>query len=186
MTSEKAKPWLDEPDRAEFEAHGLKCVMIRHPRSLHWCGYVRVGEDHPWYGKDYSHTIYDPPAELIERPIDVDKVGVINVLCAGMGGNDPTKSCELSLLLDAHGGITFTNDHPGGDETKDGWWFGFDCAHAGDLIPGHLRFGSARPHETYRDEAYVRAECESLAKQLVRVSALRRAEGNGEEVTHED
>lgn len=37
------------------------------------------------------------------------------------------------------------------------WWLGFDCAHGWD-IP---RLGG-----TLKDETYVKAECESLAKQL--------------------
>lgn len=74
--------------------------------------------------------------------------------------------------VDVHGGLTYADrcredspichiPEPG--ETDDVWWFGFDCAHAFDLSPAH-RFDI---EEVYRDINYVRAEVESLAKQLV-------------------
>jgi hypothetical protein len=66
-----------------------------------------------------------------------------------------------------HGGLTFADcaDPRGGhapEEIDDVWWFGFDCAHAGDVIPG------VNKHGKYRDRAYVEVECTSLAKQLAR------------------
>lgn len=61
--------------------------------------------------------------------------------------------------VDVHGGLTFSGhrDEHGGEDI---WWLGFDCAHAGDLVPDMRMSG------TYRDIAYVRAEVERLAAQL--------------------
>lgn len=65
-------------------------------------GYVRVPEDHPWYGRDY---------DLIDDQVEV------------------------------HGGLTFAGELSpdtyaarGGslDGIPDGWYVGFDCAHAWD------------------------------------------------------
>lgn len=107
----------------------------------HWCGYVAVPPGHPLHGKDY------------------DAVGA-----------------------DVHGGLTYANQcsgdicHvPAPGEPDDVWWFGFDCAHCWDFRPGHAALmesvGIPTPdwdrEEVYRDLAYVRAECESLAEQLV-------------------
>ncbi len=68
----------------------------------------------------------------------------------------------------AHGGLTFSNHchgnvcHvPQAGEPDHVWWLGFDCAHYMDLVPG-LKFFS---EGTYKDEQYVRAECEALALQ---------------------
>lgn len=65
-----------------------------------------------------------------------------------------------------HGGLTYSNHCQEGichvvedGEDDNVWWIGFDCAHAGDLWPGH---GLG---EIYRDMAYVTAECASLAQQ---------------------
>jgi hypothetical protein len=43
-------PWIDEPDRIEFEAHGLPCLMLRNPFGA-WCGYAAVPPGHPYHGK---------------------------------------------------------------------------------------------------------------------------------------
>lgn len=61
-----------------------------------------------------------------------------------------------------HGGWTFSsNRKPNGN--PDGLvWFGFDCAHAGDLIPGMRAF----PGDEYRTIQYVREELERVAKEL--------------------
>jgi len=68
--------------------------------------------------------------------------------------------------IDVHGGLTYSaagEDYLPGD--ADSWWFGFDCAHAGD--------GEITSNPYWRNEAparsleYVEAECESLAAQLI-------------------
>ena len=64
-------------------------------------------------------------------------------------------------ILDVHGGVTF----------DDGTKVGFDCAHAGDLIPTrHVLTGAYgdihKPPQTYRNWAFVEREVDKLAKQL--------------------
>lgn len=78
--------------------------------------------------------------------------------------------------LCCHGGITYSDKCRGAichvakpGEPDDVWWFGFDCAHAGDLCPGHQRerFGMIfSGSEEYRDIDYVRSEVKQLAEQL--------------------
>jgi hypothetical protein len=65
---------------------------------------------------------------------------------------------------------------------KRGHWFGFDCAHYDDIVPGmvdmyarirdsmppHLRDIANGPGQVYRTIAYVRQECTDLAEQLAR------------------
>lgn len=79
--------------------------------------------------------------------------------------------------LRVHGGITFTGCL-GGRAMKRGHWFGFDCGHAFDLVPGMLELRKRLPPdldaflfmrpEVYRDINYVRGECADLAAQLAR------------------
>jgi hypothetical protein len=63
------------------------------------------------------------------------------------------------------------------DEVDETWWFGFDCAHSGDLSPKlealkivhNLSPRRASPifgADVYRNLDYVRGECTSLARQL--------------------
>lgn len=46
------------------------------------------------------------------------------------------------------------------------WWFGFDCAHSGDLSPEDRLLMTAFGHGTYRTRAYVEGEVRDLARQL--------------------
>lgn len=75
--------------------------------------------------------------------------------------------------VNVHGGLTYANScsryichvpEPG--KPDDVWWFGFDAAHAWDLVPSMNRVGERFNEDVYRDVAYVRAEIESLAVQL--------------------
>lgn len=52
---------------------------------------------------------------------------------------------------------------PGDGEPDDVWWFGFDCAHAGDHCPGYDRMFT---DGVYREFGYVRRQVERLAQQL--------------------
>jgi hypothetical protein len=134
-------PWCDEPDRVEFEAHGLPCLLRRNDLGA-WCGYAAVPPGHPLHGQRYD--------------------------CPD---------------LDAHGGITFAGPchgeichvpRPGQPDNV--WWFGFDCAHCFDLVPGmekllkesreQLGLSGHRFRSEYRDLAYVTEQTESLAEQL--------------------
>jgi hypothetical protein len=79
--------------------------------------------------------------------------------------------------VEVHGGLTYARDcqghvchtaQPG--EPEHVWWFGFDCAHAGDLSPAmrarlplDLRMDD---YETYKTVDYVQAETNRLAEQL--------------------
>lgn len=114
-----------------------------------WCGYVGVPPSHPLYGKSYQ--------ELEEKRID----------------------------LEVHGGITYSDFcqgeicHPSDEGEAPVYWFGFDCAHAWDLIPAMDALRNHDPSwprfpspssEVYRDINFVKAEVEQLAEQLKDVS----------------
>lgn len=153
-------PWVAEPDRVEFYAHGLPCLMRRIVLGS-WCGYVAVPQGHPLHGAGHND----------ERLNDI----------YAHGGITYAEACSGELCHQAKPG-----------ESEDVWWFGFDCAHAGDYVPqmGDWRkwgrdalspdvrgiseeyewlmekFPEHGLRDVYRDEAYVRARCEELAAQL--------------------
>lgn len=76
--------------------------------------------------------------------------------------------------LDVHGGLTYSDRCDGSrichipkpGEPDDVWWFGFDCGHSSDLLPGMRDYGFGG---TYRTLDYVRAEIQKLAEQLAQV-----------------
>lgn len=134
-------PWVDEPDRMLWQSEGFDCLVNRNGMGA-WCGYVGLKRGHPLYEKTYME-IYDLPA---------------------------------GDILSVHGGLTYS-EHCHGDicHPSDGqdhvWWLGFDCAHCFDLLPSGLKKGfTALGGGVYRDLAYVKAEVESLARQLKEVA----------------
>lgn len=87
--------------------------------------------------------------------------------------------------VDAHGGLTYSeacSGHichvPEPGEPDNVWWFGFDCAHSGDLVPSMHKVHQLtnwhhpllRASEEYRDVVYAEAATILLAAQL---AALR-------------
>jgi hypothetical protein len=140
-------PWDGEPDKVSWtdEATGRPCLGVRNGMGA-WCGYVAVDPGHLLHGEDY-----DMASEMLD--------------------------------IDVHGGLTFADRCQEGRPESEGichvpqpgqphdvWWFGFDTAHAGDLVPSMARYeaawGLGNRVDIYRDLAYVQAECASLAKQL--------------------
>lgn len=48
--------WNKEPARLNWNSNGFDCLMVRHPSSGHWCGYVGVKPRHPLFGKSYDEA----------------------------------------------------------------------------------------------------------------------------------
>ena len=65
---------------------------------------------------------------------------------------------DVSKTVEAHGGLTYS----GYLENDKQWYFGFDCGHHNDYIPGLC---SGNPIN-YKDEDYVENQCLLLAKQI--------------------
>jgi hypothetical protein len=80
--------------------------------------------------------------------------------------------------LSVHGDVTFAGIEPCTHDDGTGWWFGFDCAHAGDAhydpdSPPNSMFATVAYFERlwhYWTLPEVEVECEGLAGQL---AALR-------------
>lgn len=138
-------PWDDEPDKAQWidEETNLDCLVVRN-RLGALCGYVGVPPEHPYHGRSYD----DLPVEVHGGLTYADR-------CVE-GGEEQARVCHVP--------------EPGRPE--DVWWFGFDCAHAWDLIPGmretYAMAGITRfdTQEVYRTFAYVQNEIRGLAHQL--------------------
>lgn len=158
-----------------WTAHGLDCVVLGIDMG-HRCGYVRVPDDHPWFGKDY-----DAQVEKLRDPSEdtVDDHGIVSVFCAA--GSDDYFSTPNGQIA-VHGGITFAGKAPHPD-CAEGWWFGFDCAHSGDgkdralmsdrhrefddrFYGDHPQFAGLRDEEHVWTEDEVAAECERMAEQI--------------------
>ena len=85
--------------------------------------------------------------------------------------------------VSVHGGLTYSA-HCQGDichvpapgEPDDVYWFGLDCGHVWDLVPGlkqtalTIAWPESLPREVYRDVEYARGQVERLAEQFAAVS----------------
>ena len=178
-----AGPWDREPDRKEWRHEtGIPCLIVRGPMGA-LCGYAGVAPGHPWHGKDYSDAV-EVPKEIVERELDSGTLPIISMVCAD-AEEIKAGRCPIDLAVDVHGGITYSggcSDHichtPAEGETDNIWWFGFDCGHAGDVMPAHdatLRGLGMRPlsfrDDTYRDLAFVTEQTDRLAGGLAAVAA---------------
>jgi hypothetical protein len=146
---------------------GFRAVVILTEMG-HRCGYVGVPKGHPLHGVGYSQ---DCDALTFPAEESIGKRGIIPLLCA-----DGEKSSP-EIVFDVHGGLTYSG---GNDEypvkSDDLWWFGYDCAHAGDApspeaVADRVRRMGAmferHESEVHRTLGYCVGECESLAAQFV-------------------
>jgi hypothetical protein len=155
--------WTDEPDEAEWihEESGLPCLIIRHQAYGTFSGYFGVPPENPLYKSD---------GDFLEEEITFTGLSLPEGIVRDARKTDPL---TLPIQIEA----AFLNY----------WFFGFDCAHAGDVIPmfrgrelaGILRRrqtqplliasrvgrGTWRGPDVYRDFAFVRKEVEHLAQQ---------------------
>ena len=159
-------PWSDEPDQIEFKYAGLQCCIRRNVNGGgNLMGYVGVDKTHPWHGKDYQDQVHCDECKY--RDIDHAKSGVVNVVCADLHINVKKQLVAIVLLLECHGGITYAgggNDYP---MDSDGlWWFGFDCAHPGDLVPYYSHLFNFENVPVYRDVGFVTNVVNGMAEQL--------------------
>ncbi len=162
-------PWQAEPDKVEWRHLGLPCLIVRNGSGA-LCGYVGVPPTHPLHGVGYNEetpVLKDALAARMEKPLG-ETPSMAVMLGALLGDMKP----RLDTVFDVHGGLTYSDKcrgeichMPAPGEADDVWWLGFDCGHAGDYIPRHRGIGG----DVYRDVAYVKAEVERLAVQILAV-----------------
>ena len=94
----------------------------------------------------------------------------LGALCGYVGVNKdhPLYGSKYSNF-DVHGGITFFGNGIEGMK-PDYWYFGFDCCHAGDLLPYYssvlLEHINKVMKSEYRDIRYVKEHVMRMAKKL--------------------
>lgn len=189
-------PWQSEPDKRQWpdEATGLPCLMVR-GTSGSWCGYVGVVSTHPAYGQDsdkpdvevhggltFAHGCADQSRAAWEE--FCKRNPTLKTQAERFPNGDAARALKKWEGCFEDYGHWRERMHetaichlPEPGEPDDVWWFGFDCAHAGDLMPGInavlAEIGSpSLPRygdETYRDVAYVAGECARLAQQLAAI-----------------
>lgn len=157
---------------SDFAAHGLRCVVLMTDMG-HRCGYVGIPPNHPLHGLDYSE-----PSPVLDAAWEQAKLGPIGkrgiipmLFHVGQAQAHPA----ARVVFDVHGSLTFADSDPRYPVPNDGlWWFGFDCAHAGDapdverIVNAPTRGICRRLPQTgvVRSQEYLEEECRKLAEQL--------------------
>lgn len=162
----------------EFEHAGYKCVVI-FQASGHRCGYVGIPKTHRLYGEDYGNYLDIKKSDIGDREVS----GIFPLFLACL---DDDERIKIEAYFQCHGGITYSGGGKGSEYPieSDLWWFGFDCAHAGDkkdYKTVYDKFPNERERvkrleeienmypiedDVIRTEEYVADECKRLAEQL--------------------
>ena len=157
------KPTIEKQWTTEAGLDAVALLLLRENGTRrHRCGYVRVPDGSPLYGKGYGEQLPLISTDTANEQ-QLGKKSPILLLTAGVGADGDNVRRSLDVVIDVHGGITFDG------ELKDlpGWWFGFDCAHSGDTSIDLDEIESSYPTDgVARSLEYVVSECESMAKQL--------------------
>lgn len=131
---------IDEPDVIVWvdKKTNYFCVICRSHHTYALCGYVGIPKNHKLRKIPY------------QRIPEIEVHGGLT-----FGGKTTVRFHHLMRLL----------EELVGPKTEAYWSFGFDCAHAGDIMP-KLNMPWGLLDATYKDVGYVRDELLSLAKQL--------------------
>jgi hypothetical protein len=161
-------PWQSEPDRLEWkdERTGLTCLIVREMLMGGLCGYVGVPPSHPYFGWRYNDHIKLAPGDLEDASLN--DIGIVNAFCYALGGGPSQGTIDLGMTLKVHHGISWSGERDDFTTQTGLWFFGFDCGHAWDVLPGlEAKFRHFDiPDRQYRDIEYVKREVTSLAFQL--------------------
>lgn len=170
-------PWHTEPDRAEFEHVGLRCLVLRN-RMLSWCGYAAVKRGHPLHGVRFcepSKALVKLWEKRLGKPVP-ESPGM-GLMLHMLSGRDEDDGIRPDVAFDVHGGVTFSHASDAFLGGRNLWWFGFDCGHCDDLSPAmiHPRFerigipGDLFADQTYRTMEFAMSETRKLAEQLASI-----------------
>lgn len=171
--------WLGEADKVAWrdDATGLECIMMRDNPDGFLSGYVGVPQGHPLFGWEHEAI----PAEL---GIEVHGGLTYSRIC--QDGPSPQRSLVTESRRICHvivGQVPLSHATEYRVEEGDAWWFGFQCDHVYDIVPGRQRdrqrFMGAETDAEYRNDAYVVREVLNLAAQLKAIADGRPAPPRG-------
>lgn len=113
----------------------------------------------PWERETNEHQWIDPETGFICRVLRNKMTGT---WCGYVGVEEGHPAYEKGydeVDVAVHGGLSY-GDFWKGDRSGP-WYLGFDCAHAGDLMPAFPQLGGS-----YKAAPFVVEECRVLAMQL--------------------
>ena len=162
-------PWLGEADKVCWrdEQTGLECIMLRQTGDGFLCGYVGVPRDHPLWGWDHKALPEDLGIE-VHGGLTYSRICDQGPSPTGGLVSEARRICDTPVRPAPSRPMSYATSHrPAEPHT---WWFGFECGHVYDVLPGarpdRQRFLSLETGAEYRDDTYVVREILNLARQL--------------------
>lgn len=152
-------------------AAGFRAVVNMLDRG-HRCGYVGVPKGHPLHGVAYNEST--PHLGKLPDDEKVGHRGIITLLLLSVDGEQN----RPDVIFDVHGSLTYSDHNATYPviNTEGTWWFGFDCAHAGDapspereaeLVAKMGEIFRNTHGDVHRSLGYCVEHCERLAAQIV-------------------
>lgn len=211
-------PWDHEPDKRQWvdAESNLDCLMVRNHGGA-WCGYVGVPPKHPMYQQDYEKPnvevhggltfadfCHEPSREEYDRRLANIPQWEAEAKRFPIGDSARALAHIRTYEHDYEGWCAYyTRTHichvPLPGRPAKVWWFGFDCAHAGDKMdmawrammekhdPAWPKMPRMYRHEdVYRDVPYVEQEVAQLARQLAARKRKSRAKKITDALTQEN
>ena len=145
------------------------CLVVIANRDIGCrCGYLGVPKVHFLFGKGYGE--HCPQLELlVSRGGPAGNRGILSLVTWN------GKEASPEIAFNVHGSLTYSGSSGYPIDRPNTWWFGFDCAHAGDAKDLSL-IDDERVKEIYsrfgpddgeiRTVEYCIKELESLADQI--------------------
>jgi hypothetical protein len=148
-------PWTNEPNRLNWKAHGLDCMIVRQPVSGHLCGYVGVPPGHWAHGKKWDE---------VDAELDVHGGITYSEGCQGHVCHIPEPGEPDELWW--HG---FDCHHAGDLSPQHMMWH--EKALKGEMHEVFIRRKfEGHDIDVYRTIDYVKQQTEDLAAQLAKVA----------------
>lgn len=139
----------------QFQEAGLDCCVLRiETRSEQWhCGYVRIPEGTALFRVAYNEEVPEvlKAASEAAKQGPLGNRGVMAIFGIALGG-----LWHAGDLIDVHGSVTFSGELRG----MEGFWWGFDVAHARDQEEGRST-----------DPEFAESQTRSMARQLATLIA---------------
>lgn len=160
---------LGEADKVAWRdpATGYECIMMRATDGGHLSGYVGIPRDHPLWGWKYEAVPVDFGIE-VHGGLTYGRICEDGPTPKRRITADARRICHVPRGQVRYEPISHATDYR--VEDAHAWWFGFDCDHAYDVVPGrakdHQPFMAAEIGGEYRDDGYVYREVRNLASQL--------------------
>jgi hypothetical protein len=158
--------WVEEADRYEWEYKGLKCEVLRHIHQDgdfisgmgHLNGYVTLPKGHPWEDHEYDDIDVEVHGGLTFGQRDKDGITLIGFDAAHLYDETPSSTEKVYRYL-----MKKVMEKVGKESSEY-----LDLSQSYEkIISISAKFADHHSMDSYKNFAFMKRECESLADQVL-------------------